>query len=682
MEAAAELEAALADAVRASLPLTASKRPAFISQYLIAILQKNTLPIAEGKREGTVESLSSELSELSVLLTNVVNSARDQPGWPLEAVATALMTSSTSTKNKARTNNEVKRNALTAALKIVEEDKARRAADGVADEPVSSLEIVRPCEERWGDREIGLMAQALERPCLDEELISLLATRQRLDDAKSADVCRDLDKALAVMGVSCDQYGLWREGDEETLDIDKKTGVMGSTLLVADPLAVTSLVLGTKEVRGGEGSTTQGALGQLLRRLPSLTSLSMANSCAFLNAVPDAIGQLRQLRHLDISGATRLPALPDAAMAELTELRSLDLTSCESLRALPASLASLTHLERLCVTQSHRDVEAALKAEEEAEDEGPNRRRVARAAIDGPGILSLPEALCSLVQLQHLTIGLPGLKALPPGFGKLSSLRTLSLAGSSGLTVLWGNSEAEECELSSLEYLELPDAPACKRLPEGVLAKLSKLSTLDLYGCTSMAALPDSISALTSLEELSIGSLEMTQLPASLCQLPGLKHLDLRLPALTSLPSELGSLQQLCSINVQHAAMAMLPASIGQLKSLRVLRLSRCGSLASLPDELAECTALELVELAQCTALAALPKGLGGLPSLYVLDFPGCDDLGDTLYDDPIVDELEPKGCGFFGPGIEIETVKYVEVKREVERAEEERKGKLAAMRA
>ena len=433
-------------------------------------------------------------------------------------------------------------------------------------------------------------------------------------------------------------------------------------------------------MRGGEGSTTQGALGQLLRRLPSLTSLSMANSCAFLNAVPDAIGQLRQLRHLDISGATRLPALPDAAMAELTELRSLDLTSCESLRALPASLASLTHLERLCVTQSHRDVEAALKAEEEAEDEGPNRRRVARAAIDGPGILSLPEALCSLVQLQHLTIGLPGLKALPPGFGKLSSLRTLSLAGSSGLTVLWGNSEAEECELSSLEYLELPDAPACKRLPEGVLAKLSKLSTLDLYGCTSMAALPDSISALTSLEELSIGSLEMTQLPASLCQLPGLKHLDLRLPALTSLPSELGS----CN----SSAASMYSGDGHAAREHRAAQESACSASAAADrsrrclDELAECTALELVELAQCTALAALPKGLGGLPSLYVLDFPGCDDLGDTLYDDPIVDELERKGCGFFGPGIEIETVKYVEVKREVERAEEERKGKLAAMRA
>ena len=64
------------------------------------------------------------------------------------------------------------------------------------------------------------------------------------------------------------------------------------------------------------------------------------------------------------------------------------------------------------------------------------------------------------------------------------------------------------------------------------------------------------------------------------------------------------------------------------------------------------------------------------------LDFPGCDDLADVLYDDPVVDVLEGAGCGVFGPGIEIETRKYVDVKERLAADDEERKGRLAALRA
>ena len=153
-------------------------------------------------------------------------------------------------------------------------------------------------------------------------------------------------------------------------------------------------------------------------------------------------------------------------------------------------------------------------------------------------------------------------------------------------------------------------------------------------------------------------------------------------PSLAALPEALGGLAKLTSLHVTHAAMSALPESMGKLSRLEVLKLSRCAQLATLSDSLSQCESLKYLELTQCTALTALPKGLGALPQLFALDFPGCDELGDTLYDDPIVDELEAKGCGFFGPGIEIETAKYVAVKSEVDQAEEERKGRVAAMRS
>ena len=86
--------------------------------------------------------------------------------------------------------------------------------------------------------------------------------------------------------------------------------------------------------------------------------------------------------------------------------------------------------------------------------------------VESDGILTLPDAICAIPTLQHLTLGLPGLKTLPSAFGQLPGLVTLSLAGSIGLTALW---QQEGCKLSSLRYLELPDAPATRQLPEGVL---------------------------------------------------------------------------------------------------------------------------------------------------------------------------------------------------------------------
>lgn len=673
-----EVENVVARAVKASLPLSPHLRLKFVAQYIHAHLDSSTLPIADGD-ELNLSTVRAELEEMSKSLTLAVNAARGKPGWPLEAIAVAIHAQAEHAEavhaKKARSNNAEKAAALEAALKMAEEHKA--SCGGNYDEQ-TTLSITRSVEERWGDREIALLAKALERPQLDEELFTLLATRQRLEDAKQASTVdiRELDKALGVLGVAFDGYGMWREGDDDMLDIDKKMGVMGSGLLVGDPSAVTTLTVGAKEIRGGD------ALGSLLLRLPGLVSLVLAH-CPFLSSLPDdGLGALSSLQVLDLTGATRLSKLPEAALARLTGLKSLDLTSCESLTAIPPTVSELVSLRSFVVTQTPRDVEAALKEAEAAEKEeggAVNRRRNTRAAIEGPGILKLPDALCTHPTLQHLTLGLPGLTALPEAFGQLPGLLTLSLSGSIGLTSLW---KQEGCKLSSLQYLELPDAPATRQLPEGVLPPLERLVVLDLYSCTSMVALPDSIGSLKALESLYIGSLEMASLPDGIGACESLIHLDLRLPSLTALPEAVGNLSKLVSLHVAHAAMAALPESIGKLSRLEVLKLSRCAQLATLSDSLAQCESLKYLELAQCTALTSLPKGLGALPQLFALDFPGSEELGDTLYDDPIVDELEAKGCGFFGPGIEIETAKYVAVKSEVDQAEEDRKGRLVAMRA
>ena len=198
-----------------------------------------------------------------------------------------------------------------------------------------------------------------------------------------------------------------------------------------------------------------------------------------------------------------------------------------------------------------------------------------------------------------------------------------------------------------------------------------------------LKALPEAIGALApTLEMFYLGSMEVTELPASLCLLTQLVHLELLgCASLQTLPADLGKLSSLISLHVKKSAINSLPDSIGDLAKLETLKLSECISLAALPDSLVKLAALKFLEISDCTSIGALPAGYGGLANLRHLDFSGCEDLADVLYDDPVVDELEARGCGMFGPGFEIEPQGYELVKAEFTRAEQARLSTLGRLR-
>ncbi|KOO53319.1 calmodulin [Chrysochromulina tobinii] len=84
----AVLEAALTDAVRASLPLLPFERPCFIGAYLLSQLEGSEPPVPESS---DIKATREDLAALSRLLTQVVNSTRGMPGWPIQAVSDMLM---------------------------------------------------------------------------------------------------------------------------------------------------------------------------------------------------------------------------------------------------------------------------------------------------------------------------------------------------------------------------------------------------------------------------------------------------------------------------------------------------------------------------------------------------------------------------------------------------------------
>ena len=88
------LAATLRLAVRASLHLPSSERPAFIAQRLLADEQAGGEEAARtgGVLEGeALAAMQAELKELGTLLTRVLNETHDHEGWPRKALAVALL---------------------------------------------------------------------------------------------------------------------------------------------------------------------------------------------------------------------------------------------------------------------------------------------------------------------------------------------------------------------------------------------------------------------------------------------------------------------------------------------------------------------------------------------------------------------------------------------------------------
>ena len=140
------LETALSAAVRASLPLPQTDRPAFISTYLLAQLENATLPVAAGERSGKPAELQAELAVLSDLLTGVVNAARGQPGWPIKAVAAGLANAKIPTAAATATAAAAVGTSAAATAAAEEEASAKEKAKAMAAKAIatSELEVVVP----------------------------------------------------------------------------------------------------------------------------------------------------------------------------------------------------------------------------------------------------------------------------------------------------------------------------------------------------------------------------------------------------------------------------------------------------------------------------------------------------------------------------------------------------------
>ena len=161
----ARLETALTAAVQASLPVPTTERLGFIGSHLKAQADGRAPPTAAASSTATRPS-AGELNELAAALSKVLNDARHAPGWPLLAVANALLGTDGSSEdddhnlllvvplpkpplklNRTETRNFARE--LAAAIiesTSAEESSASNGLDAMASEPsaTTTIEAVVP----------------------------------------------------------------------------------------------------------------------------------------------------------------------------------------------------------------------------------------------------------------------------------------------------------------------------------------------------------------------------------------------------------------------------------------------------------------------------------------------------------------------------------------------------------
>ncbi|GAB4841612.1 hypothetical protein Ancab_022326 [Ancistrocladus abbreviatus] len=335
----------------------------------------------------------------------------------------------------------------------------------------------------------------------------------------------------------------------------------------------------------------------------------LLEECQGLQELPNAIGDLKQLRHLDVS-STGIKELPES-ICTLCKLQTLSLQGCQGLQELPNAIGKLKQLQGLDVSST------GIKELPESICTLCNLPTL--FLKECRGLQELPNAIGDLKQLRHLDVSSTGIKELPESICTLCNLQTLSLQGCQGLQEL----PTAISDLKQLRYLDV-SSTGIKELPESICT-LCNLQTLFLEECQGLQELPNAIGDLKQLRHLDVSSTGIKELPESICTLCNLQTLWLR-EWLQELPNAIGDLKQLQDLNVSFTGIKELPESICTLCNLQTLSLRGCQGLQKLPNAIGDLKQLRHLDVSS-TVIKELLESICTLCNLQTLSLQGCQGL-------------------------------------------------------
>ncbi|KAF6175454.1 hypothetical protein GIB67_035876 [Kingdonia uniflora] len=404
-------------------------------------------------------------------------------------------------------------------------------------------------------------------------------------------------------------------------------------------------------------STGVEELPETVGNLSNLQTLKL-NGCYKLRRLPDEIGKLVSLSHLEARG-TALKELAET-VGNLSNLQTLILNRCGELRKLPETVGNLSNLQTLklngcyklrrlpdeigkLVSLSHLEARGtALK--ELAETVGNlsnlqtlilNRCGELRKLPETVGNLSnlqtlelngcqelcrLPNDMGKMVSLRHFEAEHTGLEELPetvlPALGRLEFLEDLNLCeldsvSQMGLEVLGvlKNGDSSAAPVIAFPNLKKLEISWMKHWEEWVIKTTVNITLMPLLQelriryCPLLKSLPCQILSSSSLREMSINScphLEVSYLP------PFMEELTLQRDAGSlsiSLSIQNGLHSNLKSLTIWNSPHSTLPQGLSQLKALQTLKIRDCESLTCMSDELQHLTSLQILNIYKCPIL-------------------------------------------------------------------------------
>ncbi|CAL9007163.1 unnamed protein product, partial [Prunus brigantina] len=387
-----------------------------------------------------------------------------------------------------------------------------------------------------------------------------------------------------------------------------------------------------------EDQSLRGKISPELVKLQHLEYLNLRFNNLSQSQIPDFIGSLSNLRHLDLSSANFGGQIPNQ-LGNLTHLQYLDLSShyysvirprnsihAQNLNWLP-NLSGLKHLDLSHTNLS--DVVGWL----EAVNMLP---KLTNLTLDGcnlpPPIISSVSLMNSSNSLVHVDLFRNNLNSSI--FQWLSGTHTnlvyLDLSRNnfrgSSIPASFGN-------MSSLEYLILRGSKLEGGFPNS-FAKLCRLRRLDLYGNRHSGQLTNFVEILSECVQNTLEHLDISYNKDIVGSLPdltnflSLKHLNLEANNLSGrIPESIGQMSKLETIDLG----ASLP-------NLAILILRGNQFYRSIPPQICHLTRIQILDLSMNNISGTIPKCLN---NLIVLAQNGNSSLTiEHLYITPIPSEI------------------------------------------
>ncbi|KQK09670.1 receptor-like protein kinase 5 [Brachypodium distachyon] len=314
-----------------------------------------------------------------------------------------------------------------------------------------------------------------------------------------------------------------------------------------------------------------------------VTNLSLANT-DITGPVPDAIGGLSSLAHLDLYNNSISGAFPTSVLYRCASLRHLDLSQNYLAGELPAGIGrdigqNLTFLI-LSGNSFNGTIPTSLS----------RLRNLQRLSLDNNNFAgTVPAELGDLTSLWRLELANNSFAAgeLPSSFKKLTKLTTFWAAWCN----LVGDFPSYVADMPELEMLDLSVNALTGSIPPGIWS-LPKLQILTIYGNNLTDVVVDGAFGALNLVTIDLSS----------------NH---RLSG--RIPEGFGRLQSLVTLNLySNNFSGEIPASIGRLQSLETLKLFGNRLNGTLPPDLGKknSSALLSIEFDDNELTGMIPEGL------------------------------------------------------------------------